>query len=84
MDRVLAERSPVQCPGAASLNLAGEANAKLCMSHLIVEVQVVGLRVPTPSSMKHMQPPAGFLSCPQKDLPYTDSGVLVWYTGIPA
>ena len=37
------------------LAIAEESNAKLCMSHLMVEVQV-GLRVPTPSSMRHVQP----------------------------
>ena len=34
--------------------IAGEANAKLCMSHLIIEV-LVGLWVPTPSSIRHVQ-----------------------------
>ena len=55
--------------------IAGEANAMLCMSHLIVEAQV-GLQVPTiPSSMRHVQP------CPQEDLSCTDSGVQVSQLG---
>ena len=42
------------------LAIAGEENAKLCMSHLMVEV-LVGPRVPTPSSMRHVQPSCGTL-----------------------
>ena len=39
------------------LSLLWEANAKLCMSHLMVEVQV-GPRVPILSSTRHAQPPS--------------------------
>ena len=47
-------------PSCIYLAIAGEANAKLCMSRLIVEVQV-GLRVPTSSSTRHVQPSCGML-----------------------
>ena len=41
-----------------------------CMSHFLV-----GLQVPTPSSLKYVQPSCGHQSRPQEDLPCNDSGV---------
>ena len=64
--------SPPSCING-DLTIAGEANAKLCMSHLMVEVQV-GPWVPTSSSMKHVHSSCGVSSRPQEDLCCTDSG----------
>ena len=57
--------SPPSCI-KGDLAIAGEVNAKLCMSHLMVKVQV-GPWVPTPSSMRHVQPPAERQSYSQED-----------------
>ena len=51
--------SPPSCING-DLAIAGEANTKLCMSHLMVKVHV-GLQVPTPSSMRYVQPSCGVL-----------------------
>ena len=66
--------SPPSCING-DLAIAGEVNAKLCMSHLMVEVQV-GLQVPTPSSLGHTQPSYGVLVPSPGDLPCTDSEYL--------
>ena len=63
--------SPPSCING-DLATAGEANAKQCISHLMVEVQVqiqVGLWVPTPLSAALLQ---GTSAIPQKDLSCTD------------
>ena len=64
------------------LAIAGEANAKLCIYHLMVEVQV-GFRVCTLSPMRHVQISCRVLvlSHPQEDLPCNDSRVPTWCTG---
>ena len=50
--------SPPSCNNG-DLALAEEAIAKLCMSHLMIDVyDQVGLR-PTPSPMRHVQPSVG-------------------------
>ena len=46
--------SPPSCING-DLAIAGEANVKLCVSHLIVEVQVRS-QVPIPSSIRHVKP----------------------------
>ena len=60
------------CPRSVCINgdlaIAVEANAKLCMSNLMVNVQV-GLRVPTSSSLRHVQPSSGHQSHHHEDLP---------------
>ena len=38
--------------------MAGEATAELCMFHLMVEIRV-RLQLPTPSSMRHVEPTGG-------------------------
>ena len=50
--------SPPSCING-DLAIAGEANGKLWISHLMVEV-LVEPWVPTPSSMRHVPPPGGF------------------------
>ena len=65
------------------LAIAGEANATLSLSHLMVEGQVE-LWVPTPSSMRHVEITCGAASpvprriCPALTLEYPQVSQLVW------